>query len=118
MIQEGQIVLFSFPQTDQAAGKLRPALALRSLPGEHNDWLICIISTRLHQQVPEMDELVLETNPDFAQTGLKTTSLIRITRIAVVCGDLLHGAVGNLATDRLERIRARLGQWISHGAVE
>ena len=48
MIQEGQIVLFSFPQTDQVAGKLRPALVVRSLPGAHNDWLICMISTRLH----------------------------------------------------------------------
>ena len=33
MIAEGQIVLFRFPQTDQEAGKLRPALVLRRLPG-------------------------------------------------------------------------------------
>ena len=40
MIQEGGIVLFRFPQTDQLPGKLRPALVLRQLPGPHNDWLI------------------------------------------------------------------------------
>jgi hypothetical protein len=28
MISEGQIVLFRFPQTDQQAGKLRPALVV------------------------------------------------------------------------------------------
>lgn len=33
MTAEGQIVLFAFPQTDQAAGKLRPAL----LTNDHND---------------------------------------------------------------------------------
>lgn len=115
MIQEGQIVLFSFPQTDQVAGRLRPALVLRSVPGVHDDWLICMVSTQLHQQVPELDEVIHETDSDFPQTGLKATSLIRVTRIAVVSADLLHGALGDLATDRLERIRSRLGRWISSG---
>ncbi len=65
MIQDGQIVLFTFPQADQAAGKLRPALILRSLPGPHDDWLICMISTKLHQQVAEIDEVIRDTDPDF-----------------------------------------------------
>lgn len=117
MIQEGQIVVFTFPQTDQVAGKLRPALVLRSLPRSHDDWLICMISSRLHQQVPELDDVVRESDPDFLLTGLKTTSLIRVTRLAVVSADLLHGRIGNLAVDRLARIRFRLGRWIS-GATD
>jgi len=40
MIAEGQTVLFRFPQTGQTEGKLRPALVLRRLPGQYNDWLI------------------------------------------------------------------------------
>jgi hypothetical protein len=47
MISEGQIVLFRFPKTDQTIGKLRPALVLRRLPGQHHDWLICMISSNL-----------------------------------------------------------------------
>ena len=50
MIAEGQIFLFKFPQTDQQEGKLRPALVLRELPGKYNDWLICMISSQLHQK--------------------------------------------------------------------
>jgi mRNA interferase MazF len=38
VIQEGQIVLFRFPLTDQIPGKLRPALVLRKLPGTYDDW--------------------------------------------------------------------------------
>ncbi len=45
MISEGQIVLFRFPQTDQQAGKLRPALVVRKLPGRYEDWLISMISS-------------------------------------------------------------------------
>jgi mRNA interferase MazF len=43
MKREGQIVLFRFPQTDLASGKLRPALLLKDLPGPYDDWLICMI---------------------------------------------------------------------------
>jgi mRNA interferase MazF len=115
MIRAGQVVLFAFPKTDQDAGSLRPALVLRSLPRFPGDWLICMISTRLHQEVPELDEVVRESDPDFPLTGLKTTSLIRGTRLAVVSADLLHGSIGNLASDRLERLRSRLGRWITRG---
>lgn len=113
MIREGQIVLFTFPQTDRAAGKARPALVLRSVPGPHDDWLICMISTRLHQEVPQVDEIICDSDPDFPQTGLKATSLIRVTRLAVVSADLLHGAIGSLADQRLTPIRTRLALWMS-----
>jgi mRNA interferase MazF len=59
MISEGQIVLFRFPQTDQTIGKLRPALVLRRLPGQHNDWLICMISSNLDQKIPDFDEVII-----------------------------------------------------------
>lgn len=72
MIAEGQIVLFGFPRTDQVAGKLRPALVLRALPGRYDDWLVCMISTRLYHAVPGIDEIIPETDPDFAATGLRS----------------------------------------------
>lgn len=71
MISEGQIVLFRFPQADQKDGKLRPALVLRKLPGKFDDWLICMISSQLHQVIRELDEVIDSEEPDFRQTGLK-----------------------------------------------
>ena len=58
MIREGQVVLFKFPQTNQSTGKLRPALILRKLPGHYDDWLICMVSSQLTQQIPEFDEFI------------------------------------------------------------
>ena len=81
MIEGGQVVLFTFPKTDQAAGKLRPALVLQSLPGSHDDWLICMISSQLRQQVLEVDDVILDTDSDFGQSGLKGTSLVRVTHL-------------------------------------
>ena len=40
MVKEGHVVLFRFPQTDLKEGKLRPALVIKKLPGEYDDWLI------------------------------------------------------------------------------
>jgi mRNA interferase MazF len=100
MISAGQIVLFAFPQTDQITGKLRPALLLRHLPGPYDDWLICMISSQLRHEMPGIDEVIHDTDSDFAGTGLKETSVIRVTRLAVVAADILPGAIGNLTEQR------------------
>lgn len=112
MIQEGQIILFAFPQTDQVDGKLRPSLVLRSLPGSHNDWLICMISSQLHHEIPDFDKIIRDTDSDFSQTGLKHNSLIRITRLAVVSADILEGAIGTLSKNHLDQIHLRLANWL------
>lgn len=112
MIRGGQLVLLFFPQTDQAVGTLRPTLVLRRLPGPYDDWLVCMISSRLRHEVSGLDEIVREIDPDFADTGLKTTSVIPVTRVAVVSADILHGAIGTLNEERLARIRTRVANWI------
>jgi mRNA interferase MazF len=113
VIQEGQIVLFTFPQTDQAPGTLRPALVLRRLPGTRDDWLICMISSQIHQKVAGFDEVINDSDSGFPQTGLKRSSLIRISRLAVVAGEVLHGSIGQLSRERLQAIRKRLALWLS-----
>lgn len=112
MISEGQIILFRFLQTDQTTGKLRPALVLRRSPGPHNDWLICMISSNLDQKVPDFDEIISPDDLDFKESGLKLPSLIRIGRLAVVDGDILVGKLGQIDTQRLQRIRQKLSRWI------
>lgn len=112
MISEGQIVLFKFSQTDQGEGKLRPALVLRQLPGEYYDWLICMISTQLEQRIPDFDEIILPKDSDFIDSGLKSPSLIRISRIAVVSGSILLGKLGQIDAYRLSRIKQRICNWI------
>lgn len=112
MKQAGQVVLFRFPQTNLAEGKLRPALLLGKLPGEYDDWLICMISSQASRYVSGFDELVREDDSDFALSGLKGPSVIRIGRLAVVQGGVLLGAIGEIAPERLQRIKKRLAEWL------
>jgi len=113
MISEGQVVLFRFPQTDQQQGKIRPALVLRELPGQYDDWLICMISSQLHQSIQQLDEIITTEDSDFIQSGLKLPSVIRASRLAVVDEEILIGKLGQVDPDRLSRVRQNLSRWIS-----
>jgi mRNA interferase MazF len=113
MKQAGQVVVFRFPQTDFEEGKLRPALLLGKLPGEYDDWLICMISSQTRQYISGFDELVQESDADFGESGLKVTSVIRVGRLAVVSGETLLGAIGQVSNERLTQIRKRLSDWLS-----
>ena len=112
MIEEGQVVLFRFPQTNLEKGKLRPALVIRKVPGEYDDWLICMISSRLHQKHIELDEIIGPEDNDFRDSELKTTSVIRISRLAVIEREILLGKLGNISSLRLDRIKGNITKWI------
>ncbi len=89
--------MFRFPQTNQSRGKLRPALVLRKLPGLYDDWLICMVSSQLTQHIDALDEHIKEDDQDFKDSGLKTESLFRVSRIAVVEESIFLGVIGSKA---------------------
>jgi len=113
MKKAGQVVVFRFPQTDLEEGKLRPALLLGKLPGEYDDWLICMISSQTRQHIAGFDEMVSDSDEDFGESGLKVTSVIRTGRLAVVSGDILLGAIGQISNKRLSRVKKHLSEWLS-----
>lgn len=110
--QLGQIVAFRFPQTDLERGKLRPALLLAKLPHEYDDWLTCMISSQTRHYVAGFDELIKEGDDDFEQSGLKVASVIRAGRLAVISGESLLGAMGQISDERLARIKDHLAKWL------
>jgi mRNA interferase MazF len=112
MVREGQVVLFKFPYTDQMEGKLRPALVVRKVPGPHDDWLICMVSSQLSQGIDGFDEFLSEEDGDFRQSGLKQASVVRIGRLAVVQKTILLGATGDISPERLRRIKGKLSDWL------
>lgn len=52
------------------------------------------------------------------QTGLKTDSVIRIARLAVVTDDILLGAIGEISAERLKRIKGKIAKWIQSEAQD
>ena len=113
MARSGQIVLFSFPQTNLVRGKLRPALIIDKFPGAFDDWLICMISTQVHHYHKGFDNRIATTDSDFVRSGLKQTSIIRVGRLAVVDAKMLIGSIGEIDQVRLSTIKANLINWLN-----
>lgn len=113
MKQAGQIVLVPFPFTDLSGAKLRPVLMLRQVSVQFDDWLVCMVSSQLRQADTQIDEILLPDDADFAMTGLKVPSVLRLTRLAVLESSLLMGSLGSIRDEQLQRIRQKLAVWIA-----
>jgi mRNA interferase MazF len=72
-----------------------------------------MMSSQLGQEIRAFDEVISASDPDFAASGLKVATLIRIARLASVERSVLRGKIGQIAPDRLIRIRSKLGQWMT-----
>ena len=112
MKQPGQVVLFRFPQTDLNEGKLRPAVLIKKVPSQYDDWLVCMVSSQLRHFDPDFDEIVRDSDDDYSTSGLKVASVIRIGRMAVVDESILVGSIGEISSERLTRITDRLASWL------
>jgi mRNA interferase MazF len=108
----GQIVLFNFPQTNLVIGKLRPALLIKQISSDYGDWLTCMISTKTAQEVVNLDNIIETTDEDFVQSGLKSSSVFRLTRLAVIAESVPIGVIGEVSQERLLLIRRKLARWI------
>jgi len=113
MKRAGQIALMPFPYTDLTHSKKRPVLLLRRLDHVRDDWLVCMVSSQLHQTVPALDWVLKSDDGEFAGSGLKVASVFLLSRLAVLDGSLLLGQLGTVTEDRLNDLRQRLSRWIT-----
>lgn len=110
-MNEGDVALTPLPQADGQA-KLRPVILLRQMP-PFGDWLVCGVSTQLHQQVAGFDEVVAPLHGDFARSGLKAASLIRLGFLAVLPGGHFPGVLGSVSRERHARLLQRLSAFLA-----
>ncbi len=112
---EGDVVLTPLPQADGQI-KNRPAVVLREMP-PYGDFLVCGISTQLHQEVAGFDDPIRSEHSDFPSSGLKATSLIRLSFLAVLPTDAFLGTIGTIDKGRHERLLERLAIHLRPAAI-
>ncbi len=93
--------------TSSGKPKNRPVLLLKQMP-PFGDWLVCGISGQLHQEVKKFDVVVLDKDPGFASTGLKSSSVIRLGYLAVVPKKDIPGIIGVIENTTLKMLLQRL----------
>ena len=111
-MKPGELILVRFPEVSLAPGKLRPALVVAIAPGRHPDILLALVTSRGHQEVLDFDEVIAASDPDFTATRLKTTSVVRLARLVTVEAEIIEARLGTISSDRLQRIRRRLIEWL------
>ena len=109
-MNQGDVVLTPVPQANGML-KNRPAIFLREMP-PYRDLLVCGVSTQLHQEVKGFDEVVDQNDSDFAATGLRTTSLIRLGFLAVLPRTTIIGSIGSVSPERHKRLLTRLSDYL------
>ena len=107
---EGDIALASLPQADGLI-KPRPAVLLRRMP-PFDDWLVCGISSQLQQRVAGFDELIEPSDADFADSGLKAASIVRLGFLSTIPAKRFHGVVGSISQERHQRLLQRLSDYL------
>jgi mRNA interferase MazF len=108
---EGDVALTPLPQADGQI-KNRPAIVLRKMP-PFGDLLVCGVSTQIHLAVNNFDELIQASDSDFAGSGLKSTSLIRLGYLAVLPKSSFLGRIGAISSGRHNGLLERLAQYLT-----
>jgi mRNA interferase MazF len=105
-MNEADVVLTPMPQADGQL-KNRPAIILREMP-PFGDFLVCGVSTQLHLLVRGFDDLIRAGDSDFAASGLKSSSLIRVGYLAVLPTSSFIGRIGTVSIERHRHLLERL----------
>ncbi len=108
---EGDVALTPLPQADGRT-KPCPAILLRRMP-PFGDWLICGVSTQLHQEVTGFDDVIQPAHPDFRISGLKSASVIRLGFLTVLPADHFLGVLGSISRERHSRLLQRLATFLA-----
>ncbi len=109
-MKAGDVVLTPVPQADGGV-KNRPAILLRDVP-PYGDFLVCGVTTQLHQQVKGFDEVIAPSDSDFESSGLKSESLIRLGFLAVLPRSSIIGAIGSISSEQHQRLLKTLSDYL------
>jgi len=103
-----QIVLAPFPFDDLSAEKLRPALRLSRIIGPYRQVVLAYITSKTPAQVLATDLVLDQTGADFSETGLKTTSTLRLHLLYTIDNSFIARDLGILPQRLVPEVEARL----------
>ena len=104
---KGAIVLTPFPFTDLTSTKRRPAVIV-SQQNAGADVIVAFISSRVYLPVENTDYIIEPDTEDFAQTGLKVRSVVKLAKLVTLEKSILIGQLGTLSDRMVHEINERL----------
>jgi mRNA interferase MazF len=107
-MMRGKFVLVPFPFDDLSTTKVRPAVCLTDPVGPHRHVIMAFISSRTPADLLETDLIPNSGQADFAMTGLRVTSTLRLHRLMTVTTTLIRRELGELSPRMQDEVANRL----------
>jgi mRNA interferase MazF len=105
---KGKIFLLPFPFDDLSATKVRPAACLTKPIGSRRHIVLAYITSRIPTNLLETDIVLDSIHPDFAATGLRQSSTIRLHQLITVSTVVIQRKLGKLSTDTQAQLAEKL----------
>ena len=105
---KGKVVLVPFPFDDLSAAKVRPAVCLTDPVGPHRHVILAFITSRIPADLMETDIVLDTSQPDFATTGLRVSSTLRLHRLMTASTSLILRELGELSPDIQAQVADKL----------
>ncbi|MBI5816129.1 MAG: type II toxin-antitoxin system PemK/MazF family toxin [Nitrospinae bacterium] len=105
---KGKVVLVPFPFDDLSTLKVRPVVLLTDPIGEHKHIIAAFITSRPMPEPLPSDIVIGEKHPDFAITGLKVPSTMRLHRLMTIGMDMVKRDLGRISPTLMAEIRTKL----------
>jgi len=94
---KGKVVLLPFPFDDLSTLKVRPAVCLTNPIGLHRHVVVAFLTSRIPTDLLETDIVLTVQDRDFAATGLRISSTLRLHRLMTISTNLIQRELGELS---------------------
>ena len=112
-MKTGEIYLGRFPFGDIAGMKLRPVLVLSLPVGPAHEVLVAYISSVIPAELFPTDILLDPFSDRDLGTNLKSSSALRLHKLATLHGTSLVRRLGELSPEAAGLVSAKLRVWLS-----
>ena len=103
-----KVILVPFPFDDLSGNKVRPAVCLTNAVGVHRHVVLAFITSTTPGGIEPTDLVLDPNNPDFAGTGLRVRSTLRLHRMVTVSARIIQRQLGVLTQNLQVEVQQRL----------
>ena len=105
---KGKVVLVPFPFDDLSGMKVRPAVCLTDAIGTHRHVILAFITSQVLPDTLDSGVLLDSNQPDFAETGLRVSSTLRLHRMMTATTRLIQRRLGELSPAKQAEVDSKL----------
>ena len=107
-VTKGKVVLVPFPFDDLSGSKVRPAVCLTNPIGAHRHVILAFITSQTPPDPAPSDITLQPADSEFAATGLRVASTIRLHRMMTVTTGLIARELGHVPAHIARDMDAKL----------